>query len=135
MKRLHTSPAAMSSSSLLGLFGTKKAKLIQHSTRTWRMWTCSSVKLPPPGACHMRYQVSFTRSPTWSRLWPYGSRESGYCSGPKATRRSLVPPNRSSLKEEKYNQMVEKRTKTHQKKPNNQTQPTGRDSTTKVTCA
>ena len=40
----------------------------------------------------------------------------------------MVP--RSSLKEGKYNQMVEKRTKTTQTKQN-QPQPTGRDSTTK----
>ena len=42
----------------------------------------------------------------------------------------MVP--RSSLKEGKYNQMVEKRTKTTQQQTKqNQPQPTGRDSTTK----
>ena len=41
----------------------------------------------------------------------------------------MVP--RSSLKEGKYNQMVEKRTKTTQQQTKqNQPQPTGRDSTT-----
>ena len=29
---------------LPGLFGTKKARLTPHSTRIWRMWTCSLVK-------------------------------------------------------------------------------------------
>ena len=42
----------------------------------------------------------------------------------------MVP--RSSLKEGKYSQMVEKRTKTTQQQTKqNQPQPTGRDSTTK----
>ena len=45
-------------------------------------------------------------------------------------RAGMVP--RSSLKEGKYNQMVEKRTKTTQQQTKqNQPQPTGRDSTTK----
>ena len=31
---------------LLGLFGTKRGKLIPHSTLIWRMWTCSLAKRP-----------------------------------------------------------------------------------------